>query len=232
MVFERAGFAGRHRSDKRVDLGFRQIGELFEQGGGHLFALLFFPRPDPVDLVDQPLPRIVNEKRFVVLVGPLVGSFIGVHSTGNNLITEQSTFFLSRQRRIVVRHQLLVRQHLCVTAVKIFLKIKKARLKTRWSRHGYIQLAVRRVMDAIIERQREVRLVIKEILVSDDRIVIRHSIPLPTGPSGSHDPSPIGGYSSSTSGKSYLLRSGRERAALRGPLVRRADPSRLPSPRP
>src|SRR6516225_3640072 len=60
----------------------------------------------------------------------------------------------------------------------------------------------------IIERQRVVRLLVKEILVSDDRIVIRHSIPLPTGPSGSRDPSPIGGYSSSAPGKSYLLRSG------------------------
>jgi hypothetical protein len=30
IVFERAGFAGRHRSDQRVDLGFWQIGELFE----------------------------------------------------------------------------------------------------------------------------------------------------------------------------------------------------------
>ncbi len=60
----------------------------------------------------------------------------------------------------------------------------------------------------IIERQRVVRLLVKEILVSDDRIVIRHSIPLPTAPSGSHDASPIAGYSSSASGKSYLLRSG------------------------
>src|ERR1700724_1905851 len=71
----------------------------------------------------------------------------------------------------------------------------------------------------IIERQRVVRLLVKEILVSDDRIVIRHSIPLPTGPSGSHDPSPIGGYSSSASGKSYLLRSGSDafRAGLHDP---------------
>jgi site-specific DNA recombinase len=59
-----------------------------------------------------------------------------------------------------------------------------------------------------------VRLLVKEILVSDDRIVIRHSIPLPTGPSGSHDASPIGGYSSSASGKSYLLRSGSDHSAL------------------
>ena len=61
MVFERGGCIGRHRSDERVGLGLRQIGELFEQGGGHLFALLFFPRPQPVDLIDQPLPRIVHQ---------------------------------------------------------------------------------------------------------------------------------------------------------------------------
>ena len=42
------------------------------QGGGHLFALPFFARPKPVDLVDQPVPRIVDEKRFAVLVGLLV----------------------------------------------------------------------------------------------------------------------------------------------------------------
>jgi len=71
----------------------------------------------------------------------------------------------------------------------------------------------------IIERQRVVRLLVKEILVSDDRIVIRHSIPLPTGPSGSHDPSPIGGYNSSASGKSYLLRSGSVGRTSRYPPV-------------
>jgi site-specific DNA recombinase len=53
-----------------------------------------------------------------------------------------------------------------------------------------------------------VRLLVKEILVSDDSIVIRHSIPLPTGPSGSHVSSPISGYSSPGPGTSYLLRSG------------------------
>jgi hypothetical protein len=74
----------------------------------------------------------------------------------------------------------------------------------------------------IIERQRVVRLLVKEILVSDDRIVIRHSIPLPTGPSGSHDPSPIGGYSGSASGKSYLLRSGSDYAALWNALLARS----------
>ena len=75
----------------------------------------------------------------------------------------------------------------------------------------------------IIERQRVVRLLVKEILVSDDSVVIRHSIPLPTGPSGGHDSSPIGSHSNPAPGKSYLLRSGSERAALRRPLVHQAD---------
>ena len=76
-----------------------------------------------------------------------------------------------------------------------------------------------------------VRLLVKEILVSDDKIVIRHSIPLPTGPSGKHDPSPIGGYSSSASGKSCLLRSGSDQPAACKPVpalcVRRVDVANL-----
>ena len=83
----------------------------------------------------------------------------------------------------------------------------------------------------IIERQRVVRLLVKEILVSDDRIVIRHSIPLPAGPSGSHHPSSIGGYSTSASGKSYLLRSGSDQPAPCKPVpalcVRCLDVARL-----
>jgi site-specific DNA recombinase len=67
----------------------------------------------------------------------------------------------------------------------------------------------------IIERQRVVRLLVAEILVSDDRIVIRHSIPLPTGPSGGHNSSPIAGYSSPALDKSYLLRSGSDDAMSR-----------------
>ena len=53
------------------------------------------------------------------------------------------------------------------------------------------------------ERQRIVRLLIKEILVGDDTIIIRHSIPIPPEPSGTEPPS----------GQSYLLRSGRHFAA-------------------
>jgi site-specific DNA recombinase len=83
----------------------------------------------------------------------------------------------------------------------------------------------------IIERQRVARLLVKEILVGDDRIVIRHSIPLPTGPSGGHDSSPNGGYSGPAPDKSYLLRSASKRAALRGPLIHRADQAAFHHPR-
>jgi site-specific DNA recombinase len=71
----------------------------------------------------------------------------------------------------------------------------------------------------IIERQRVVRLLVKEILVSDDRIIIRHSIPRPTGPSGGQDPSLIGGYPSPGLGKNYLLRSGSHHRPLPRPLL-------------
>jgi site-specific DNA recombinase len=40
----------------------------------------------------------------------------------------------------------------------------------------------------ILERQRIVRLLIKEVLVGDDTIIIRHSIPMPATPSGSPMP--------------------------------------------
>lgn len=42
----------------------------------------------------------------------------------------------------------------------------------------------------ILERQRIVRLVVKEVLVGDDTIVIRHSIPVPSGPPGGSSPPP------------------------------------------
>jgi site-specific DNA recombinase len=74
----------------------------------------------------------------------------------------------------------------------------------------------------IQERQRIVRLVVRDILVGDETIVIRHSIPL-----SSMTPSGDGGAQSKSAarpapgGRSYLLRSGSKRPALRrapGPL--------------
>ena len=69
------------------------------------------------------------------------------------------------------------------------------------------------------ERQRVVRLLVKEILVGDDKIVIRHSIPLPANPPGGPYPNgDLPGPGQDQSG-SYLLRSGRDHRSLRG-----ADP--------
>jgi site-specific DNA recombinase len=59
----------------------------------------------------------------------------------------------------------------------------------------------------IEERQRIVRLLIKEVLVGDDSITIRHSIPIPTAPTGNDTP-PASGPAPATNDRSYLLRKG------------------------
>jgi site-specific DNA recombinase len=59
----------------------------------------------------------------------------------------------------------------------------------------------------ISERQRIVRLLVKEILVGDDTIIIRHSIPIPTAPSGNDTP-PASGRPPAPDNASYLLRKG------------------------
>jgi site-specific DNA recombinase len=75
----------------------------------------------------------------------------------------------------------------------------------------------------ISDRQRIVRLLVKEVLVDDDTVTIRHSIPAPptTLSSGNEQPSSNGKLPAPD--RSYLLRSGSERAALRRPLVHRTD---------
>jgi len=65
----------------------------------------------------------------------------------------------------------------------------------------------------IVERQRLVRLVIKEVLVGDDTIVLRHCIPVPSGPPNGST-SPQSGHSDGPGNdRSYLLRTGSEFAA-------------------
>ena len=62
----------------------------------------------------------------------------------------------------------------------------------------------------VSERQRIVRLLVKEILISDDAIVIRHSIPAPSGSPVAGEPnSPPRGGRSSVGDPSYLLRTWR-----------------------
>jgi site-specific DNA recombinase len=57
----------------------------------------------------------------------------------------------------------------------------------------------------ISERQRVLRLLVKEILVGDDKIIIRHCIPLPTG--GDNGPPAKSASAAQPSTEGYLLRS-------------------------
>ena len=68
------------------------------------------------------------------------------------------------------------------------------------------------------DRQRVLRLLIKDILIGPEKITIRHRIPAPAGGTGARrrDPGP------DTEGdhrRGYLLRWGRDHTALRGPLI-------------
>jgi site-specific DNA recombinase len=70
----------------------------------------------------------------------------------------------------------------------------------------------------VSERQRIVRLLVKEVLVSNDAIVIRHSIPAPIGsPAGGGPTSHLGGRRPSLGDPSYLLRTGSNDTPLRPP---------------
>ena len=74
----------------------------------------------------------------------------------------------------------------------------------------------------ILERQRIVRLVVKEVLVGDDTILIRHCIPIPSGPPHGSS-SPRGHSDDSGDDRSYLLRTRSKNGALRGPQLGRLD---------
>ena len=66
---------------------------------------------------------------------------------------------------------------------------------------------------SITERQRIVRLLVKDVLVGEDTITIRHSIPIPSDP-------PRNGGSQSPDGQDYLLCKGREISAVIEPRAR------------
>jgi site-specific DNA recombinase len=69
----------------------------------------------------------------------------------------------------------------------------------------------------VIERQRIVRLVVKEVLVGHDSIVIRHSIPVASTPSPGGGPPTPRSPERTLGGQSYLLRKGSNHAALGNP---------------
>jgi len=67
----------------------------------------------------------------------------------------------------------------------------------------------------IMERQRIVRLVVKEVLIGDDNIIIRHSIPIASTPPPSGGPPAPSWPDGSPTGQSYLLCKGRKWSSLR-----------------
>ncbi len=66
----------------------------------------------------------------------------------------------------------------------------------------------------VIERQRIVRLVVKEVLIGDETITIRHSIPIPSGPPQNSGPPTPSWSQNPPGGQNYLLRKGSVRRAL------------------
>ena len=76
----------------------------------------------------------------------------------------------------------------------------------------------------IAERQRIVRLLVKEVIVGPAAITIRHCLPIPSNPSS---PPPVGTPSGAPSGGSSLLRSGSHNTALRRALPTLSQPAFL-----
>jgi site-specific DNA recombinase len=82
----------------------------------------------------------------------------------------------------------------------------------------------------VSERQRIMRLLVKEVLVGDDKIIIRHCIPLPNR---SGDGPPDGGINTAPPGtEGYLLRSRSHHPTLRRPCRTLDDAAVLPNDRP
>ena len=77
----------------------------------------------------------------------------------------------------------------------------------------------------VLEPQRIVRLVVKEVLIGDDNIIIRHSIPIAPTPPATGGPPPPSRSDRAPTGQSYLLRSWSERTALRSSFIDGLDQS-------
>ena len=73
----------------------------------------------------------------------------------------------------------------------------------------------------VIERQRIVRLVVKDVLVGDDAITIRHCIPIAAQPPPDRTPPTSDRREGSPNTQNYLLRKGSEHAPLRGTTISR-----------
>src|SRR5450755_3754739 len=73
----------------------------------------------------------------------------------------------------------------------------------------------------VLERQRIVRLVVKEVLIGNDTIIIRHCIPIASTPPANGGQPPPSRPDGTPTGLSYLLRKGSDPRTLRGTALRR-----------
>ena len=82
----------------------------------------------------------------------------------------------------------------------------------------------------VSERQRIVRLLVKEVLVGDDKIIIRHCIPLPNRSDDGDGPSTARINAAPAGTEGYLLRSRSHDTALRGSFSREVQVSFFQDP--
>src|SRR5262245_36887239 len=105
---------------------------------------------------------------------------------------------------------------------ELMLKALRKHTDCRW-----VLLYVERWLKApvqIEDGQRIVRLLVKKILVGEDAMVIRHSVPVTSPPPD--EKSPKSSKSNRSKSDSYLLRSGRHNSSLRRSCRARHDASR------
>ena len=112
-----------------------------------------------------------------------------------------------------------------IDALDAQLADRDACLKLADDLEGFLaQLRGNAATATVEDRQRVLRLLVKDILIGPEKITIRHRIPARPGGSGARQRDP-GPDTEGDHRPDYLLRWGRERRTLRGPLHRR-----LPDP--
>ena len=126
---------------------------------------------------------------------------------------------LLRQREQTLRHEL--------NALAEQTRERAAHLRLAETLSAFLtRLRAAAATLGVVERQRIVRLVVKEVLVNDDTIVIRHCIPVPSGPPPTNGGGPNDDADNTADRRSCLLRSGSNRRPLRGPVPLATSPVR------
>ena len=163
-----------------------------------------------------------NRQREQKLTQSLVRTHKGIHRLVNAYQEELITLEELRQRLpdLRSRESALNRE---LQSVKNHVQERETYLRlTEALEHFLERLRHSAKVMEVPERQRIVRLLVKEVLVAVDTITIRHSIPIPELPPQSPAKSSVPGANPDDD-KGYLLCTRSHWAPLRSPLVHRAD---------